>query len=483
MTLAAADEGDDAVSGLSAPASRPARSLRLRILAIVAAIDVACCLAAVAVTVFNAREATRVEIASSLEIAEPFVRETLLRMQRDVGRLRSMEDVKLGLTGVRHVRIMAFDAAGREVGAPETQRPADSGEMQAPRWFEALIAPAPERRVIPVAINGEKAGEVVIHGEASDEVDEVWEDLVSLAILFVTLNVIALAAFSVALGRVLAPLRELAAGLSDLERRRLDRRLPLPRSAELAVLAERFNALAGALAAERATNRRLSRRMVTLQDDERRQIAADLHDELGPCLFGLRANLASLERDVTAAPAGALPATAPERLRAVTEISARLSDANRRLLRRLRPIALGEAPLADVLAGLITDFERHHPERRFSLETADLEDGYGEAVDLTAYRCVQEGVTNALRHGRAQRIDVSVAPTRDDDGGPALLIRVSDDGEGLASSTPGLGLIGLTERLQALGGRFSLRGAPGRGATLEALAPLDRTPDSGARFE
>ncbi|MFD1333326.1 histidine kinase, partial [Methylopila musalis] len=468
-----------------APALRPARSLRLRILAIVAAIDIACCLAAAVVTVLNAREATRVEIASSLEIAEPFVRETLMRMQRDVGRLRSMEDVKLGLTGVRHVRVVVLDAAGREIDAQEPQRPAGVREGDAPRWFESLIASAPERRVIPVAINGETAGQVVIHGEASDEVQEVWEDLVSLAALFVTLNAIALAAFSVALGRVLAPLRALAGGLSDLERRRLDRRLPVPASAELAVLAERFNALAGALAAEQATNRRLSRRMVTLQDDERRQIAADLHDELGPCLFGLRANLGSLERDIGRAPAGVLPATAPERLRAVTEISARLSDANRRLLRRLRPIALGEAPLADVLAGLITDFERHHPDRRFALEASDIEDGYGEAVDLTAYRCVQEGVTNALRHGRAQRIDVTVAPARDDDGGPALLIRVRDDGDGLATETtpPGLGLIGLSERLQALGGRLSLNGAPGRGATLDALAPLDRAPDPGARPE
>ncbi|GLK80197.1 histidine kinase [Methylopila turkensis] len=473
LTLAAASTPAE-----DAPAAppRPARSLRLRILAVVAAIDVACCLAAVAVTVFNAREATRVEIAASLELAEPFVRETLLRLQRDVGRVRSIEDVQLSLPGMRHVRISVLDASGAVVAAPEPEPGRTPGENAAPEWFAGLIASAPERREIPVVINGQAAGRVVIHGEASDEVAEVWEDLVSLAVLFAILNALALVIFAAALGRVLAPLGALAEGLSELERRKLDRRLPAPPSLELAALAERFNALADALASERATNARLSRRMVTLQDDERRQIANELHDELGPCLFGLRANLASLERDVTA------PA-ARDRVRSMIEISERLSDANRRLLRRLRPMALGEAPLADVLAGLIADFERHHPERTFTLTADGLADGYGEAIDLTVYRCVQEGVTNALRHGDGSLIDVSVAIGDDDQGDPAIVLRVKDDGDGVPEKTPpGFGLMGLGERLQALGGSFRLEGAPGGGATLAVRAPLDgATPRGGRR--
>ncbi|GLK54612.1 two-component system sensor histidine kinase UhpB [Methylopila capsulata] len=449
-----------------------ARSLRLRILGVVAAIDVACCLAAGVVTVINAREATRVEIAASLEIAEPFVRETLIRLQRDLGRLRSIADVQVALPGVRHVRIVVYDGAGREVATRPAQSAHGEGE-EPPAWFAALIAPPPERRVVPVLIDGEREGEVVIHGEAADEIAEVWEDLLSLAALFVTLNALGLAVFAAALGRVLAPLGALAQGLSDLERRRLDRPLPTPASRELAALTERFNRLAEALGAERATNARLSWRMITLQDDERRRIAKELHDELGPCLFGLRANLASLERAVApGVAAGALGPEAGERIATVIELSERLSGANVRLLRSLRPIALGEAPLADVVRGLIADFERLHPDRAFALDAEGLKAGYGEVVDLTVYRCVQEGVTNALRHAACSRVDVRLSEGPDAEGEPAVLIAVRDDGAGVADGArEGFGLVGLGERVQALGGRFRLHSRFG-GAALEVALPL-----------
>nr|WP_246482454.1 ATP-binding protein [Methylopila capsulata] len=213
--------------------------------------------------------------------------------------------------------------------------------------------------------------------------------------------------------------------------------------------------------------------MITLQDDERRRIAKELHDELGPCLFGLRANLASLERAVApGVAAGALGPEAGERIATVIELSERLSGANVRLLRSLRPIALGEAPLADVVRGLIADFERLHPDRAFALDAEGLKAGYGEVVDLTVYRCVQEGVTNALRHAACSRVDVRLSEGPDAEGEPAVLIAVRDDGAGVADGArEGFGLVGLGERVQALGGRFRLHSRFG-GAALEVALPL-----------
>ncbi|WP_245479600.1 histidine kinase, partial [Hansschlegelia zhihuaiae] len=243
---------------------------------------------------------------------------------------------------------------------------------------------------------------------------------------------------------------------------------------------ERFNALGRTLAAERATNGRMSWRMVTLQDDERRQIAKELHDELGPCLFGLRSNLASLEREVAGASATVTDA-ARERIAAMTDLSERLSDMNRRLLGRLRPMALGAAPLAEVLAGLIADFTRHHPERRFELVARGLRTSYGEAVDLTVYRAVQEGVTNAIRHAACARVAVTIEQRRDDDGADVVLIRILDDGGGVTEPAPaGFGLIGLGERLRALGGSFHLHNVPA-GAALDVIVPLAHA--SGQRLQ
>lgn len=451
-------------------------SLRTRILILFAGVNIACASAAAVVTVLNARDATRTEISSSLDTAGRLVRETVTRLERDVGRLRAASDLQAMLPPVRHALIVVKDAEGVAVAARDPDGLIGGKPREAvPRWFARLIEPAPSSVSIPLLIRGETWGSVVVYGDASDEIAEVWEDLSSLAILFVTLIGLALMAFAALLGRVLAPLAKLADGMTDLRVGRLDRRLETPKSRELASIVERFNALGQTLAAERATNGRMSWRMVTLQDDERRQIAKELHDELGPCLFGMRSNLASLERELTTRSNGVSPA-AMERLSSMTDLAERLSDMNRRLLGRLRPMALGAAPLAEVLAGLIADFTRHHPERRFELVARNVAQTYGEAVDLTVYRAVQEGVTNAIRHAACARVAVTIEQTRDPHGGDAVVIQVLDDGGGVSEPAPsGFGLIGLGERLRALGGSFHLHNAPA-GAALDVIVPLAHAP-------
>lgn len=447
-------------------------SLRARILILLAAVNLACACAAAVVTIFNAREATRVEIASSLDIASRLVRETVIRLERDVGRLRTLVDLQSTLPAVRHARIVIVDQTGSEIGSREAgARHDEQARDGVPRWFSELVEPAPSEISIPAVIRGEPAGAVVVHGDASDEIAEVWEDLVSLGALFIVLSVLSLTVFAVLLGGVLAPLGKLADGMTDLRVGRLDRRLETPNSRELASIVERFNALGQTLAAERATNGRMSWRMVTLQDDERRQIAKELHDELGPCLFGLRSNLASLEREIMTRPETVSQA-AVERLASMTDLAERLSGMNRRLLGRLRPMALGAAPLAEVLAGLIADFTRHHPERRFELVTRGVAQSYGEAVDLTVYRAVQEGVTNAIRHAACARVAVTIEERRDEAGAAVVLARIVDDGGGVTEPAPsGFGLIGLGERLRALGGSFHLHNVP-EGAALDVVVPL-----------
>lgn len=446
-------------------------SLRMRILGLFVGVNFACACAAAVVTVLNARQATRVEIASSRDTAARLVRETVTRLERDVGRLRSVADLQPALPVVRHARIVVQNLSGAAVAAREPGDRRDPRERkEIPRWFARLIEPPPASVTIPVTIEGEPAGSVTVWGDPSDELAEVWNDLLSLAALFIVLNALTVVVFAILLGRILAPLGTLADGMSDLRLGRLDRRLETPKSRELAAIVERFNALGKTLAAERATNGRMSWRMVTLQDDERRLIAKELHDELGPCLFGLRANLASLERAIETGCA-ATP-DAAERLATVTDLAVRLSDMNRRLLTRLRPMALGAAPLAEVLAGLIADFQRQHPERRFEIVAAQIGRGYGEAVDLTVYRAVQEGVTNAIRHAACARVAVSIERVVDEGGVEALRIRVLDDGGGVTEPAPaGFGLVGLGERLRALGGSFHLHNVAD-GAALDVVVPL-----------
>ena len=229
----------------------------------------------------------------------------------------------------------------------------------APAWFEALIAPPVERRELPVVANGQRIGSVLITGVADDEIAEAWENFVALTAGGVGLNVAMIVILFLLFGRVLAPLTNLARGLRDLEGRNYRVRLARPDARELGAIADRFNSLAQALDMLRAENNELNRRLITAQDDERRHTALELHDEVGPCLFGLKANAASIATLADERPGA--PAGLAERARDMLAIIDHLQTINRSLLNRLRPMALGHVPLGDLLAEVVRERARQHP--------------------------------------------------------------------------------------------------------------------------
>ena len=219
-------------------------------------------------------------------------------------------------------------------------------------------------------------------------------------------------------GRVLDPLNGLSAGLADLERRKFRVRLPRPQARELAAITDRFNALAEALEGTRAENLRLNERLITAQDDERRRTALELHDEVGPSLFGLKANASSI-----AGVAGELPEPAAgkltERVRDMQAIIEHLQVINRSMLNRLRPMALGHVPLREILSELVSERGRQNPDIAFAFTADRIAPGYGDLVDLTIYRCVQESLTNVIRHAQASHVEVTLSEvTKDVDRAP-----------------------------------------------------------------
>jgi two-component system, NarL family, sensor histidine kinase UhpB len=125
-------------------------------------------------------------------------------------------------------------------------------------------------------------------------------------------------------------------------------------------------------------------------------------------------------------------------------------------------MALGHVPLPEILSELVRERAGSHPNIGFSADVATLARSYGDTVDLTLYRCVQESLTNAIRHAGAMAVTVNVrerpaAAGAPGDGAARLELTVSDDGRGIAAGTsPGFGLSGMQERVQALGGEFAI---------------------------
>ena len=452
------------------------RSVRAQLLLTVLLIELIAALVTAGVTVLKARTSTRIEIDASMNLAEVLVRETIELMPQDTPADRFLEALPLRQRFARHVRITVRDAAGHGVDTrPMTGGLEGDGHTRAPvpAWFAYLISPPPERREFPVVLNGRPIGSVVITGEPADEIAETWENLTALAGAATLVSLAMIAILYVLFGRVLDPLTALGTGLLELERRSYGVRLRRPKARELAAITDRFNALAGALDAARAENAGLYQRLITTQDDERRNTARELHDEVGPSLFGLKANAASI-----ASAAGALSGESAhavqERARDILAIVEHLQLVNRSLLTRLRPMALGHVPLADLLADMIGDRARQNPQIAFPLTPGKLQPSYGDSIDLTIYRCVQESLTNAIRHARATRIRVDLAEAGDASSlqGTRLALTVEDDGCGIDPHAPaGFGLQGMRERAARIGAKLDVVSAPGSGTEVALSVP------------
>jgi two-component system sensor histidine kinase UhpB len=458
-------------------------SLRWQILtAFILANFIAGIIAAV-VTIYDARSAAAVEINASMHLAERFVNEAVRRVVSGPNDREILTSLAAQIGYIRHVRVFVTNRAGsRAALLPIADGPTASGrETRVPDWFTKLVQVDEIRREMRIGIADHQIGSVILVGYAGDEIAEVWDDCKKLAAVALILNLIIFAILYFALGRVLHPLADLDRGLRHLEEGKFQHRLPRPQLVELAHIADRFNALADRLATAKANNNQLTRKLVTIQDDERRLIATELHDEIGPCLFGIRANIASLEQFLHAIPAKSA-ARMRDRVETVSEIIDKMQKLNRRLLSRIRPMALGHVSLAELLTALIADFERLNPELAISCAVNTIAHSYGDTIDLTVYRCVQEGLTNAERHSGASSVRISLQETPTSglssderpDSSTAVKLTIRDNGRGIPQDAQwGFGLTGMDERVRALGGRFAIESTAQAGSSVKIIIPVD----------
>ena len=385
--------------------------VRWQIMAAIAALSMLAGSIVGTAAVIDARSRAQVEVTASLELAGRLMKESAARLTPEINPEDLFTRLYRQLQHHRHINIEVTDAEGRTYDASGVKESLDHQGERAPRWFSALVAPKPMTAEIRVIIGGTNTARVTLTGNPDDEIAEVWNDLWKLMALWTSANAVMMGALYLVLGRIFDPLVELRKGLRDLQDGDYSARVRTPKAVELASIAESFNALATGLDASRDENRRLYRDLITIQESERRQIASELHDEFGPCLFGLSANAASIATVCQALE----PDTRSElvdRAVVIQSIAARLKVMTRGLLKRLRPEVLGQVSLASLIGDLICDFERQHPNVDFDRGIATLSRTYGDDTDLTIYRCVQEGITNAIRHGQANRISIGLGGKR-----------------------------------------------------------------------
>lgn len=217
-------------------------------------------------------------------------------------------------------------------------------------------------------------------------------------------------------------------------------------------------------------HKRLAQQHVQFQESERKALARELHDELGQYLNAIKTDAVSIQ-----AKGSSDPVTLKRASAAIISHCDHLQDVLRSLIGQLRPVGLDVLGLRAALEHFLERTQQRTPERRIATRLRGELDDLDENTSLTVYRVIQESMTNVSRHSGAQHVEIEVERNTEQDT-DMLVVRVSDNGRGTnpSSKTAGLGLVGMRERVEMLGGELQVIASPGTGFSVLARIPVHR---------
>ena len=357
---------------------------------------------------------------------------------------------------------------------------ATAAHRAAPIWFAQAYRRLRDRAApfeFALATPAHAPARVRIETGVDEEIRAAWRAARDTTVLVIVvaggLGLIALLVVS----RALRPASGILAHMTAIEQGDLDTRAHRFRFRELQQIGASLNGLAAALDGSMRAQRELAAGIMRAQEDERRRLARELHDEFGQSLTGIAALTGAVRLDVIS---GRVPALGD--LTHIAEAAAGMQQQLRALLDSLGPAALDELGLVPALESLAATWHsRHRGQPAFECHATALTIQVPPALAITVYRIAQEALTNAARHAGARRVTLKLVEA-EHRGVRGITLVVDDDGHGAASGfKPGHGLLGMRERAAALSGTVHWAAGADGGTRVEAWLPLEALPDDPAR--
>lgn len=291
---------------------------------------------------------------------------------------------------------------------------------------------------------------------------ELAEMRIEIGLLSAFILAAGLAAAALVSNLLTRPLREVAAGARLLAAGELGHRVPAGRGDEIGQLAAAFNDMAARIAERDASLRQLSKRLLSVQEQERVRIAREVHDELGQALTAMKIDLQQL---------GTRHRELQEPLAGLAHTIDETVDIVRRIAADLRPAILDDLGITAALEQQLRRL-RESTGIRTTLTVAE-EPEIDTLTGATFYRITQEALANVVRHAAATAVDISLVLERG-----AAVLTIKDDGRGMprekADDPKSLGLLGIRERAELLGGSMTIDSRPGEGTAVVVTLPLTK---------
>jgi two-component system sensor histidine kinase UhpB len=401
----------------------------------------------------------QIEMRAAMVVGERLARNAIEEAAASTDPDLKLRRIVTEFDGDRHLRASLVDREGRVLASSKLAQPPD----EVPEWLDRLLAGRPRLTRLSLPSSLQAHAGIELEADPHNEIAEAWEEVgLTLTIMGIFCG-LALLLTSVTLGYALRPLERLSVAFARVGGGNYGERIAERGPLELSRLYRGFNQMLDRLSDMEVRNLQLQEQLAAVQDEERVDLARDLHDEVGPLLFAVGVDATMIEQF---AQSGTRGSEITARSNAIREATEHMQKHIRAMLGRLRPGVLIDVGLRPAVDNLVMSWRARQPGIAF--KTSLPEQGLGRLFDEAVYRVIQESLSNAIRHGRPSQIEIGVTRM-----GGEVLVDVADDGKGfqLLRHKPGHGLAGMEERIKSLGGTLMLHVRPGGGVTVSARLP------------
>ena len=442
-------------------------SLRIRLNIIITMLLLILFLCSSFYTITNAKRSVRSEVESSTQLALQLIQAASTSSLFDAGDqklsfLRKLAELKT----IRHLHI--------ELRSPtDILIPTDEDslfeESNAPWWFVSLVRPpATEiRRWLYTPVT--KPVDVLIKPDPLDEIHESWIETRNILIFISIFIILANFLIYVLIGLYLSPIEKILDGLSDIRKGHYKMNLPHFSLPELDRISDQFNHMAKVLFETNKRNKFLRQRLLEIQEEERRLLSRELHDELGQTITAIKAVAVSISNKTTLE-----KRFVNSSVKTIVDYSDHVYQVAKNMMHRLRPPILDEFGLIKALQNMVDEWNDNQDKIFCDFRFSNISENLSESLKISLYRIVQESLTNTLKYSKATKITVKVIRT-DHDGIKNIELEIYDDGVGLDKDNikSGFGLLGMKERVEMHNGVFEFSSSQGNGFRISIVIPVD----------
>lgn len=415
-------------------------------------------------------ERVRQEVVSNFELSNQMVEAKIKLMHSvpvemirpypyvDVSSKRTIHLFNIeNFNGIKYITVDLFDSDNKRIAS--NRDGSHSSTLQIPEKIKKLLLMGfftPMEHISSPIVSGDlNLGTIVVSTDSETELRDLWYETLSTVTPIMVMFMLISLAMTFIISYLVKPVADFLRAVSVERAGNDSQESTLYRFSHLFHLPRHLQGIHHELKDSSQKVHELNNKILDLQEEERRRISAELHDELGQHLTAIRFE-AELIRT-----ANSIEDTR-QSAEAIDDIGRTMKDIVRSMLERLRPPDLDILGLEGAITEMMSNWQLRHPQTDITFEYEADFTAMNDSKQLSIYRIIQEGLTNISRHAGALMDSVTISLTSSED---QLTISIIDNGQGcdLSEEVNGFGLKGMRERVDVLSGQLTLISSQGNG--------------------